>query len=86
MKPASNRRPAGYKPRNKEAHEEDDKVASPKQDTPFASHLATLRELFSASWNDDDLLAVLTELNGDLLTAIARISEGSYRALGLLDS
>jgi hypothetical protein len=44
--------------------------------TPYFSQLQSLRELFSESWNDDDLIAVLQEVNGDLEIAIARISEG----------
>ncbi len=44
--------------------------------TRYHIQLASLRELFSALWNDDDLVAVLQEVNGDLETAIARISEG----------
>jgi hypothetical protein len=51
-----------------------------KPSGPYASQLAMLRELFSATWNDDDLVAVLTELGGDLETTIARISEGRSAA------
>jgi hypothetical protein len=41
----------------------------------YKSELATLKELFS-SWSDDDLLASLQEVGGDLERAINRISEG----------
>ncbi|KAI3647566.1 hypothetical protein MP228_007787 [Amoeboaphelidium protococcarum] len=42
----------------------------------YKSQLHTLRQLFSETWKDDDLIAVLQEVNGDLDTAIGRISEG----------
>ena len=42
----------------------------------FAVQLRSLRELFSADWNDEDLIAVLQEVEGDLETAITQIAEG----------
>lgn len=41
----------------------------------YASQLVMLSELFPA-WNEDDLVAVIAELNGDLELAVNRISEG----------
>jgi len=42
----------------------------------YQSQLHSLRELFSETWNDDDLISVLQEVQGDLEIAIVRISEG----------
>ena len=42
----------------------------------FRTQLKALKELFS-DWKEDDFLAVLTELNGDLDLTISRISEGT---------
>lgn len=43
----------------------------------LAESLKILKQLFSEQqWTDDDLVSVLMEVNGDLDTAIGRISEG----------
>lgn len=42
----------------------------------YNAQLVSLRELFSETWNDEDLLSVLQEVQGDLEIAISRISEG----------
>ena len=44
----------------------------------YKLQLVSLRELFSSTWNDDDLVSVLQEVGGDLEIAIARISEGEF--------
>lgn len=41
----------------------------------YSSSLSTLRELFP-TWNDEDLLSVLAETQGDLEATVARIAEG----------
>lgn len=45
----------------------------------YSAQLSSLQELFSQTWDDDDLTAVLNEVGGDLEVAIARISEGIIR-------
>jgi hypothetical protein len=42
----------------------------------YRSQLISLRELFSSTWPDADLVSVLDEVDGDLEIAISRISEG----------
>jgi hypothetical protein len=61
-----------------EAVSGDDFLASAK--ALYRTQLKSLRELFSSTWNDDDLVSVLQEVQGDLDVAIARISEGESRA------
>ncbi|KAI8912583.1 hypothetical protein EDD86DRAFT_201771 [Gorgonomyces haynaldii] len=47
----------------------------------FASELQTLGEIFS-DWTQQDLVAILLEVNGDIDLAIARISEGHAEQWG----
>ena len=59
----------------------DDALAALKRQ--YKLQLVSLRELFSLRWNDDDLVAVLEEVGGDLETAITRISEGALLSMNL---
>lgn len=43
----------------------------------YASTLPTLKELF-ADWTDEDLVFALEDSNGDLESAIERITEGNF--------
>lgn len=43
----------------------------------FSDKLASLKELFPG-WTDEDLLSVLSDVNGSLETAVGRISEGLF--------
>lgn len=45
--------------------------------TTYVSQLSMLTELFP-DWNEEDLVAVIVELNGDLELAVNRITEGIY--------
>ena len=41
----------------------------------YSDRLSTLKEMFP-SWTDEDLLSVLSDVNGSLEIAVGRISEG----------
>ena len=72
--------------RKKLSNTRNDMVPSATKDTDplaalkkqFKTQLSTLRMLCSESWSDGDLIAVLEEVNGDVDTAISRISEGMF--------
>ena len=43
----------------------------------YAEKLTTIKEMFP-TWSDEDILSLLSELNGSLEVAVTRISEGEF--------
>ena len=67
--------PKGPDP-HQQAKTDEDQVFAKLRFT-YGQKLQTLKEVFTSEWSDNDLLTILDEVQGDVDTAIDRISQGN---------